>query len=713
LSATIDQLIADAKKTIPDLNVDRLRKAYAFAAAAHDGQMRNSGEPYITHPLAAATILTTLKVDEDTLVACLLHDVPEDTSRTLDDIQTAFGEQVAKLVDGMTKISKVQYKNNMEQHQVENLRKMALVMAKDLRVVLIRLADRMHNMMTLSAIRPEKRVRIAKETLEIYAPLADRLGIWQFKWQLEDLCFRHLNPIEESMLRKQLSEGLGERKEYIERVRKALTKELKEVGINEVEIFGRTKHMYSIYQKMKRKYKTLDEIHDIFALRVIVDKVPDCYAVLGVIHDLWKPKPGRFKDYIAVPKANGYQSLHTTVFCIGGRLTEFQIRTQDQHREAEYGIAAHWVYNATKKGDNAKKFFSRDSWLKSIIELQETADSSQEFVEGLKIDVFQDRIFVFTPEGDVKDLPSGATALDFAYSVHTAIGHRTIGVKINSSIAPLATRLETGDVVEVLTSRIPAGPKRGWLSIVKTSQARTKIKSWFKTQDKEKNVEVGKALMERTLKQAGKNKIDQIAKDRIDPALKDLGFKNLDELLAGIGEGMVTPFNVLKKLFKPYELLQEVSQAKKKISDKSRIFIQGADDFEVHKAKCCNPVVGEKIVGFVTLSKSISVHRVNCSSLRKLDPERLIHASWEAPEDDKKYIAKIKILAEDRKDLTRDIMLSVSKVDVIVLRLEILKRARGEISLLLVCEMSKLDVVAHLFSELESIKGIHSAVHQR
>lgn len=712
MSATIDQLIADAKKTIPDLNVDRLRKAYAFATAAHDGQVRNSGEPYITHPLAAATILTTLKVDEDTLVACLLHDVPEDTTRTLEDIQTAFGEQVAKLVDGMTKISKVQYKNNMEQHQIENLRKMALVMAKDLRVVLIRLADRMHNMMTLSSIRPEKRVRIAKETLEIYAPLADRLGIWQFKWQLEDLCFRHLNPIEESMLRKQLSEGLGERKEYIERVRKMLTKELKSVGLKEVEIFGRTKHMYSIYQKMKRKYKTLDEVHDIFALRVIVDKVPDCYAVLGVIHDLWKPKPGRFKDYIAVPKANGYQSLHTTVFCIGGRLTEFQIRTQEQHREAEYGIAAHWIYNATKK-DGDSKAVIRDSWLKSIIELQETSDSSQEFVEGLKIDVFKDRIFVFTPQGDVKDLPYGATALDFAYSVHTAIGHRTIGVKINSSIAPLATKLETGDVVEVLTSRIPAGPKRGWLSIVKTSQARTKIRSWFKTQDIEKNVEVGRALLERTLKQSGKNKIDQVAKDRMQPALKELGYKNLDEMLAGIGEGMITPFGVLKKLFKPYELLQEVSQAKKKIADRPRIFIQGAGDLEVHKAKCCNPAVGEKILGFVTLSQSISVHRVSCSSLKKLDPDRLIHASWEAPEDDKRYVAKIKIRAEDRKDLTRDIMISVSRVDVIVLRLEILKRIKGEISLLLVCEMSKLDVVAHLFSEIEGLKGIQSVAHQR
>lgn len=724
ISTIIDTQKLHAKK----INAERLRDAYEFAAKAHDGQYRRSGEPYIQHCLHATYTLAKLKVDEDTLIAALLHDVPEDTMYTIQDVKEKFGVEVAYLVNGVTKLSKVQYKDNMAEHQVESLRKMFLVMAKDLRVVLIKLADRLHNMETLSAVRPEKRLRIAKETLEIFAPLADRLGIWDIKWKLEDLCFKYIYPVQYAKLNTEIQTGSEEREKYIERVIDTLSKELNAAGI-ETKISGRTKHLYSIYMKMIAKKKTLSEIYDIFALRIVVSDVKNCYAALGIVHDVWKPKPGRFKDYIAVPKANGYQSLHTTVFAIDGRLTEFQIRTNEMHEEAEYGVAAHWHYSTTKQSPGQLKGkFSRApaeqlSWVRNLVEMQETLKDNREFIEGLKIDIFKDRIFVFTPMGEVKDLPAGSTCVDFAYAVHTDLGHSCMGAKVNGTMVPLDTTLKTGDIIEILASKVPQGPKRDWLRFVVTNHARNKIRSWFREENMQINVDHGMKLLDDELIRLGKGKVKTLSRQRINEFLGNAEHTTLDDVLAAIGEGSLSVTNAVRNLFQPEEILRTQQPATgirgllkrtrhpaATAAGEPRVLIEGQSNMLTHFGKCCSPTAADEIVGFITRGKGITIHRLNCGSLKNLDRDRIIHVSWStAPATPALYRVNIVVEGSDRIGLLRDIIAVLSDLSINIHTLNAHPKSKKEASAIydeFTIEVQNLDQLDAAFQKLEKIEGV-------
>ncbi|MDD4352347.1 MAG: bifunctional (p)ppGpp synthetase/guanosine-3',5'-bis(diphosphate) 3'-pyrophosphohydrolase, partial [Candidatus Gracilibacteria bacterium] len=641
---------------------ESLHEVYQFAEQAHQGQKRASGEDFTIHPLQAALTLTSLKVDQETLLAALLHDVVEDTEVTLAEIEKRFGKAVARLVDGVTKLTRVKYRinfpDNRNENQIESLRKLLLVMAQDLRVVLIKLADRLHNMNSLSYFRPEKRVRIAKETLEIYAPLADRLGIWEIKWKLEDEAFRYLYPLEYKKLEKSIKTSMRERKVYIAKLTKILEAEARKAHL-EVKVSGRTKHVYSIFRKMQTKHKELDEIYDIFALRVVVKSIADCYSMLGVIHDLWRPKPGRFKDYIAVPKANGYQSLHTTVFGVNGILTEFQIRTRQMHEEAEYGVSSHWYYKEKGRKNLGRAPTDQLGWVNSIVELQNNLQGNSEFLEGLKIDVFKDRIFVFTPQGDVKDLPVGATCIDFAYTIHTNLGHRTKGCKVNGLMVPIDTVLKTGDLVDIISSKNIEGPKRDWLNFVATSQAKSKIRAWFKDHAKEQNIKEGRQILNKKLSQVKDDlTLEKVPKAKIAKAISAMSYDNFDAILAALGEGAINATQVLKKMYSKTELLDldgdspSVDKLPQVLS--REVVIEGESNFAFKFANCCNPQPGEGIVGYVTRGKGVSIHTDNCSSLRRLDPDRILDAQWKGQKLEPKRI-RIRIEGKDRLGLMADI----------------------------------------------------------
>ena len=671
---SVEELIEKIRRYHPDDDMDLVRRAYAFSEQAHREQRRKSGDPYFVHPCAVAVILADLMLDATTIAAGLLHDCVEDVECiTTQTIREMFGQDVELLVDGVTKLSKLNFSSREEQ-QAESLRKMFLAMAKDIRVVLIKLADRLHNMRTLKYQKPERQVPIARETLDIYAPLAHRLGVYTIKWELEDLALRYIDPDGYYDLVAKVGMRREEREKLIASVTRQLQDSLRKTGIK-AEIEGRPKHFYSIYKKMKSQNKTFDQINDLIAIRVLVNTQQDCYYVLGVVHTLWPQVPGRFKDYISVPKANMYQSLHTTVVN-QGRPFEVQIRTFEMHRTAEYGIAAHWRY---KEGKQIDELDTKLSWLRRILDWQSEARDSSDFGELLKFDLFADEVFVFTPKGDVISLPRGATPLDFAYRIHSAVGNRCIGAKVNGRIVPLSSSLETGDFVEVMTSQASHGPSRDWLNIVKTSEAKAKIRAWLKKEEREENVVKGKEMLAAEAKKAGYTMAQLTKADILEPVFKRYSLSSLDDLYATIGFGGLSTLQLLNRLTEEYKkqnkaeapplpIVEKPAEEAKKpapSSSSNGVIVKGESGMLVRFARCCNPLPGDEIVGYITRGRGVSVHRADCVNLKDagVEPERMIEVEWESSGAGS-YEADIQMLCYDHAGLFAEISLMFASQNV-------------------------------------------------
>lgn len=668
-----NRLIEMIKSYQPDETCENIRKAYELADEAHKEQKRVNGDPYILHPLAVAEILADMEIDTTTITASLLHDVVEDTEYTLEDIERIFGKEVAFLVDGVTKLNRLDYRTKEDQ-QVNSMRKMFLAMAKDIRVVVIKLADRLHNMRTLKYMRSEKQKRIAQETLEIYAPLAHRLGIFNIKWELEDLSFRYMEPDKYYDLVDQMKEKRKVREEIVNEAIDVLKKTLTESSIS-FEINGRPKHFYSIYKKMKKDNRDLSQIYDLYAIRVIVDTVQDCYGVLGIVHSLWKPLPYRFKDYIAMPKPNNYQSLHTTVIGTRGQPVEIQIRTWDMHHIAEYGVAAHWRYKEGRASQKATGFDEKMGWLRNLLEWQDTSNP-QEFVNALKLDAFSDEVFVFTPRGDVIDLPQGAIPIDFAYRIHTDVGHRCVGAKVNGKIVPLDYALKNGDIVEVITSKT-GKPSLDWLKIVGSSESRSKIRNWFKKENREENIEKGSAALEKECKRLGHDWKLVSHSGRIAKVAKQMNAGTEDDLLAAVGYGGFVVNTVLIKLLELHKELDRVDdeQNEKSLIEKlkprkasghnhSGVLVKGESGLLVRLSKCCSPVPGDPIIGFVTRGRGVSVHRADCPNVRlDEDVDRLIDVEWDYGMSES-FEVNMEISAYDRTGMIADIMAALAEMKI-------------------------------------------------
>ncbi len=691
-----------------------VQRAYSFAATAHAGQFRLSGEEFVEHPVEVALILSELEGDAQTLAAALLHDVVEDTPVTIEEIRGLFGVEIARLVDGVTKLSRIQFHSRMEE-QVSNLRKMFLAMADDWRVVVIRLADRLHNLRTLDALSVDKQKKTSEETLEIYAPLAHRLGIWRFKWELEDLSFRHLYPDEYRSLSKRLAATRSEREAEAAMVISRLETLLGESGI-QADVQGRAKNLYSIYQKMKRQGKDLTQIYDLLAVRVIVESVTDCYEALGLVHMLWKPMPGRFKDYIAMPKPNGYQSLHTTVVGPLGEPFEIQIRTREMDRTAEYGSAAHWKY---KEGKSDKTFDQKMAWLRQLLDWQREMTDASEFMEALKIDVFNDEVFVFTPRGDVIDLPIGSTPIDFAYRIHTDVGHRCTGARVNGKLVQLSYKLNTGDIVEILTSRQSTGPSRDWLDIVKTPQARSKIRSFFRKQLREEDVARGKANLEAEVQKLGVKLSDLSDAGIIDNVLSKLNYPDMKSLYAAISYGGISPIHVATRLRDETskvapELLPQKEEAPKIAPRKARgpeeaVIVKGMAGILVRLAQCCAPVPGDPIIGYVTRGRGVTIHRLDCPTLNSLtDTERFIEASWEL-EVTASYPVEILVEGEDRPGLFAEVTSVIANLGSNIINATARGQSDGTAKITIQFEIHDLDELREVVSEIEHIPGIVTA----
>ncbi len=668
-----NRLIEMIKSYQPDETCENIRKAYELADEAHKEQKRVNGDPYILHPLAVAEILADMEIDTTTITASLLHDVVEDTEYTLEDIERIFGKEVAFLVDGVTKLNRLDYRTKEDQ-QVNSMRKMFLAMAKDIRVVVIKLADRLHNMRTLKYMRSEKQKRIAQETLEIYAPLAHRLGIFNIKWELEDLSFRYMETDKYYDLVDQMKEKRKVREEIVNEAIDVLKKTLTESSIS-FEINGRPKHFYSIYKKMKKDNRDLSQIYDLYAIRVIVDTVQDCYGVLGIVHSLWKPLPYRFKDYIAMPKPNNYQSLHTTVIGTRGQPVEIQIRTWDMHHIAEYGVAAHWRYKEGRASQKATGFDEKMGWLRNLLEWQDTSNP-QEFVNALKLDAFSDEVFVFTPRGDVIDLPQGAIPIDFAYRIHTDVGHRCVGAKVNGKIVPLDYALKNGDIVEVITSKT-GKPSLDWLKIVGSSESRSKIRNWFKKENREENIEKGSAALEKECKRLGHDWKLVSHSGRIAKVAKQMNAGTEDDLLAAVGYGGFAVNTVLIKLLELHKELDRVDdeQNEKSLIEKlkprkasghnhSGVLVKGESGLLVRLSKCCSPVPGDPIIGFVTRGRGVSVHRADCPNVRlDEDVDRLIDVEWDYGMSES-FEVNMEISAYDRTGMIADIMAALAEMKI-------------------------------------------------
>lgn len=668
-----NRLIEIIKSYQPDETCENIRKAYELADEAHKEQKRVNGDPYILHPLAVAEILADMEIDTTTITASLLHDVVEDTEYILEDIERIFGKEVAFLVDGVTKLNRLDYRTKEDQ-QVNSMRKMFLAMAKDIRVVVIKLADRLHNMRTLKYMRSEKQKRIAQETLGIYAPLAHRLGIFNIKWELEDLSFRYMEPDKYYDLVDQMKEKRKVREEIVNEAIDVLKKTLTESSIS-FEINGRPKHFYSIYKKMKKDNRDLSQIYDLYAIRVIVDTVQDCYGVLGIVHSLWKPLPYRFKDYIAMPKPNNYQSLHTTVIGTRGQPVEIQIRTWDMHHIAEYGVAAHWRYKEGRASQKATGFDEKMGWLRNLLEWQDTSNP-QEFVNALKLDAFSDEVFVFTPRGDVIDLPQGAIPIDFAYRIHTDVGHRCVGAKVNGKIVPLDYALKNGDIVEVITSKT-GKPSLDWLKIVGSSESRSKIRNWFKKENREENIEKGSVALEKECKRLGHDWKLVSHSGRIAKVAKQMNAGTEDDLLAAVGYGGFAVNTVLIKLLELHKELDRVDdeQNEKSLIEKlkprkasghnhSGVLVKGESGLLVRLSKCCSPVPGDPIIGFVTRGRGVSVHRADCPNVRlDEDVDRLIDVEWDYGMSES-FEVNMEISAYDRTGMIADIMAALAEMKI-------------------------------------------------
>ena len=728
-------LYQDLVKTIhkyhPSDDISMIEKAYKVAAEAHKDQKRKSGEPYIIHPLCVAIILADLEMDKETIAAGLLHDVVEDTVMTLDELTKEFGPEVAFLVDGVTKLTQLNWDKDKVEIQAENLRKMFLAMAKDIRVIIVKLADRLHNMRTGQYWKPEKQKEKARETMEIYAPIADRLGISKIKIELDDLSLKFLKPevyydlVEKVDLRKDAREA------FVQSIVDEVKAHLDEAGI-EATVGGRVKHFFSIYKKMLKQNKTLDQIYDLFAVRIMVDTVKDCYAALGVIHEMYKPIPGRFKDYIAMPKQNMYQSLHTTLIGSTGQPFEIQIRTYEMHRTAEYGIAAHWKYKESGSGkiaagDEAAKL----SWLRQILEWQKDASDSKEFLSMVKgdLDLFSENVYCFTPSGDVKTLPSGSTTIDFAYSIHSAVGNKMVGARVNGKLVPIEYVVQNGDRIEVITSQNSKGPSRDWLSLVKSTQAKNKINQWFKSELKEDNIVRGKELIDRYCKTKGINFGDLNKPEFQEKVMQRYAFRDWDSVLASIGHGGLKEGQVINKMIEEREKktrkevtdtnildgLSEISGNKAEVSKKSKggIMVKGIHDVAVRFSRCCSPVPGDEIVGYVTRGRGVSIHRTDCVNIINLPSEertRLIEAEWQQPEDDsstkERYTTEIQIYANNRIGMFVDISKVFTERQIDITSMNVRTSKQGKATIIMTFDIHGIEELNRLTDKLRQIDGV-------
>ncbi|HEY7925943.1 MAG TPA: bifunctional (p)ppGpp synthetase/guanosine-3',5'-bis(diphosphate) 3'-pyrophosphohydrolase [Candidatus Dormibacteraeota bacterium] len=709
----IDELLSRTAY-LRDEEREVLCRAYALAEHAHEGQSRLSGEPYVTHPLAVAAILADLGLDADTLVAALLHDTVEDTDVTREQLRDEFGAHVAKLVDGVTKLGKI-HVHTREQAQAENIRKMLVAMAEDIRVVLIKLGDRLHNMRTVGAHNEERRQRISRETLDIYAPLAHRLGIWQVKGELEDLAFAQLDPDNYHAVAAKVSKAAAERGTFVRDVTEILEREFERLGIS-AEISGRPKHIYSIHDKMERTHKDFDEIYDLIALRILVDSIKDCYGALGTVHSLWKPIPGRFKDYVAMPKGNGYQSLHTTVVSHTGEPMEVQIRTQEMHITAEYGIAAHWHY---KEGAQQTRFDERYGWLRLLMDWQKEVLDAEAFVDTVKVDIFQDEVFVFTPKGDVRSLPMGSTPVDFAYRVHTDVGHHCIGAKVNSRMVPLDYRLQHGDIVEVLTTKGAHAPSRDWLNFVKTSSAREKIRSWFKKERREENVQKGREQLDKEFRRLRQQSLTSLKEERLLELAEDFKYATTDDFLAALGYGDVSARGAVLR----YSDRESPDQASETMVlgiplisaspvANGHVRVHGMTDMLTTLAQCCKPLAGDSIRGYITRGKGVTVHRADCVNVRNAaDPDRIVEVEWERG-NSQVYPVNIKIEAWDRTGLLRDIaaVIAESKINLSGADVQVYDDRTAVISTIV--EIANLTQLSRLLERLEGVRDVHTVARE-
>ncbi len=705
------------KKYNPNNDAEIVERAYEYAVKAHAGQKRVSGEDYIVHPLEVAKILAELNMDNITIAASILHDVVEDTKCTNEDCRNLFGEEIAMLVDGVTKLGKLEYKTKEEQ-QAESLRKMFIAMAKDIRVVLIKLADRLHNMRTLKYMPHEKQREKAKETMEIYAPIAHRLGISKIKWEMEDLALRYLEPKEYYELVDKVAKKRKEREEEINHVMEILKDKFSEVGI-EAHIEGRPKSFYSIYRKMYYQNKSFEQIFDLTAVRIIVDTVKDCYGILGIVHTLWKPIPGRFKDYIAMPKPNMYQSLHTTLLGSGGQPFEVQIRTWEMHRTSEIGIAAHWKY---KEGRTSQtEFDEKLKWLRQMLEWQNEIKDTREFMETLKVDLFTDEVYVFTPKGDVVDLPVEATPIDFAYKIHSQIGNRCIGAKINGRIVPLDYKLQNGDIVEVITSAVANGPSWDWLKIVKSSQAKNKIRQWFKKEKREENIQKGKELLEKEIRRHGFTSAQLMKPEWVEGIYRKFSLHSVDDMYSSLGYGGLTPNQVITKLKEEFRKTQKTEEReedaierqvekakerKKRLND-TGVRVKGVDNIMIRFSKCCNPVPGDEIVGYITKGRGVSIHQKDCPNVEDLmnDEERFVEVEWNT-KTKVSYNADLEVRATDRKGLLAEIttIIDESKVNINSFHSRITKDKIAIINFIL--EINDIEQLNKLIRKFRKIEGV-------
>jgi GTP pyrophosphokinase len=715
----IQPLLDKVKEYLPEEKLSLVEDAFLFALKAHGNQLRLSGDPFISHPVETAMIVADLQLDETSVAAALLHDVPEDCGIPFSEIESRFGPEVKKLVEGVTRLDKISSqvqgtglkKIAESEAQVESLRKMFVAMAEDIRVVLIKLADRLHNMRTLKALSPEKQQRIARETMDIYAPLAHRLGIWQLRWELEDLAFRYLQPNEYRQIARLIAARRATRERYIEKVSQILREELAKAGIK-AEITGRPKSLYSAYQKMQKytsQGKEFSDIHDLLALRVLVDTVQDCYSALGIVHSLWHPLPDQFDDFIANPKETMYQALHSTVMCIGARPLEVQIRTYRMHRIAEYGVAAHWKYKEGAKKDIA--FEEKITWLRQLMEWQREL-SGTAFIESIKTDIFQDQVFVYTPKGEIKELPRGATPLDFAYRIHTNLGHRCVGAKVNGRLVSLDYQLRNGDTIEIMTTKTDRGPSLDWLNTnlgyVRTNQARERIKQWFRRREKAENVERGREILEKELRRLGISFADR---DRIAGLFK---YDLVDDFLTAIGCGDISPNQIALKLTAPEERPQQtpppVAPPKSKASS-SAVKVLGVGDLLTHIAPCCQPVPGDEIIGFITRSRGVTIHRKNCPNILNEDEkERLIKVEW--GKAGLSFPVNITVDGWDRVGLLRDIttLVSEEKLNITAVSLSDAERKDGTISIFLSLDVNNIGQLGRIFSKIEGVPGVINVI---